>query len=170
MVARQQTWVISVDPDSSGLNSILVALFNGSGSGITISIMAVTASLVGGQDIFMDFSLRKIDAAPSGGTVVSPEAFDSTNTALPVEVTAQINPTSATAIGNPLGLSTSSSAFLGTGTTIGTINDVPEDLFRMIGDIEMSPIVLNAGEGISVVETGQFENGGVNITIVFTVT
>jgi len=121
-----------------------------------------------------EVQLRQTTGVGTGGTSYTPIPFNSTSTSLPSQVSVVTSPTSqSTRTGNPYGKATVSTGFYtATDVYVSTSSSDPTYLFNMIPDVEMSPIVLNTTQGISVDmvgNTGTPPLPNIDITIIFTI-
>jgi hypothetical protein len=182
LVARQSTFAISVSLSASSISAgeTAVTLFNGANSNVVVSIMSVAVNFgAADQGAFSaELQIRSISTTGTGGTAQTPIAFNSSGTPLPSQVTSMLTPSGQPSkSGLPYGKATISTGFYtATDVYVSTSSSDPTWLFRMIPDVEMSPIVLNStastGQGISVDlvgNTGEAPFPTMDITIIFTI-
>jgi hypothetical protein len=142
-------------------------LFNATGSGVVLEIhgIFIIPSLTAVTGIGLTWELIKTSAVGTGGTTLTPRALDSTNTALPAQVTARSKPTGG-ATTNFIQMFMSSSSeettpYAGMASTLNHLN------FAASPDVQT--LTLNAGEGLKIDQTTNSAVGSTNIRFVFSV-
>ena len=141
--------------------------FNATGSGVVLEIhgIFIIPSLTAVTGIGLTWELIKTSAVGTGGTTLTPRALDSTNTALPAQVTARSKPTGG-ATTNFIQMFMSSSSeettpYAGMASTLNHLN------FAASPDVQT--LTLNAGEGLKIDQTTNSAVGSTNIRFVFSV-
>ena len=149
---QQQTFVVSAQGIAPGNGKSMISLANGSGSGKTIRIQAisfypVTDSAVAGVNVQFDGFKFTTHAS---GTSLTPIALDSSNS-LSGSVTAQTN---ATITGSgTIALDSwfqNSDEITSAGLTPSAQASIDGQRRRVYGGCEMQPIVVRAGEGFHI--------------------
>ena len=142
-------------------------LFNATGSGVVLEIhgIFIIPSLTAVTGIGLTWELIKTSAVGTGGTTLTPRALDSTNTALPAQVTARSKPTGG-ATTNFIQMFMSSSSeettpYAGMASTLNHLN------FAASPDVQT--LTLNANEGLKIDQTTNSAVGTTNIRFVFSV-
>ena len=130
--------------------STLVDIFNAAGSGVTLKIRKLFFQqvFVAQTGSTVSFNLDKTSAAGTGGTAVTPRSADSTDPALPAQVTARTTPT---------GGATTAWTWTTVGTLFGEETDIPSraawGINALIEGNELKEVTLNEGEGFAVKKT-----------------
>lgn len=144
-----------------------VDIFNATGSGVVLKVMAlyIIPTLTAVTGVGLTWEIIKSNTVGTGGTVVtsSINPFDTTDGALPAQVTARTKPTGGAAtLATLLYPNTSSEETSGYATQATQINHIPTVLPKISG------ITLNEGEGIKLDQTLSSAVGSTNTVIILT--
>lgn len=162
------TWVASTQNTANvaAARTTFIDLFNASGSGVKLHVCGVYVipSLVAVTGVGLTWEIIRTSAVGTGGTTITSATFDSTNTALPGQVTARTKPTGGATTAATLlyvnGSSEETSPYAGLASQI---NHVPQIVHKS------ECIVLNEGEGLKVDQTTNSAVGSTNVLLVFNV-
>ena len=162
------TWVASTQNSANvaAARTTFVDLFNATGSGVKLHVCGiyVIPTLVAVTGVGLTWEIIRTSAVGTGGTTVTPRAFDTNNTALPAQVTARTKPTGgATTESTLLYINSSSEETSFYAGTASSLNHIPQIVHKS------ECIVLNEGEGVKVDQTTSSSVGSTNVVIVFNV-
>jgi hypothetical protein len=163
------TFVVSTGNTAhvAAARTTLFDLFNAAGSGVVIKVrgLFVIPTLAAVTGVGQTYEAIRTSAVGSGGTGLTPVAYDTASSALSGSVTARTKPTG--------GATTSATVFYINGTSEETIpyaslasqlNHVAAGAVPMV-----EPLVLREGFGLKVDQTTNSAVGSVNVVVVFTV-
>lgn len=164
----RSTYVVStgLQVNVAAARTLHFDIFNAVGSGIVPVIMGIyiLPSLVAVTGVGLTWEIGRSTAVGTGGVALTVQQFNSTDTAVPAQVTGRGKPTGGvtgqTALLFP---NTSSEETSGYATQATQINHVPTLLGKISG------ITLNEGEGLYVAQTTNSSIGSTNIVCVYTV-
>ncbi len=161
------TWVVSTGNTAhvAAARTTLVDVFNASGSGVVLRVCGVFVipALVAVTGVGQTYEVIRTSAVGTGGTTATPQAFDSTNTSLPAQVTARTKPTGgATTSATLLYLNGSSEETNPYAALASMMNHIPR-----CGRGDTQDLVLREGEGLKIDQTTNSSVGNVNVVLVF---
>jgi hypothetical protein len=143
-----------------------VDIFNAASSGKILKIYGIfiIPTLAAVTGVGLTWEIIPTSAVGTGGTGLTALKFDSTNGAVPAQVTARAKPTGG-ATGSTVFqfANTSSEETIPYGSSASILNHV---LTFSIDDLQ--PIVLREGEGLKIDQTTSSNVGSTNIQIIFT--
>ena len=164
------TWVVSTGNTAhvAAARTTLIDLFNATGSGVVLRVVGcyvipAQAAVVG---VGLTYEVIRTTAVGTGGTGLTPQAFDLDSTALPATVTSRLKPTAgATGTTVTLFLNGASEETFPYAAMASTLNHIPQvnELAAMKG------LKIRANEGLKVDQTTNSNIGNVNVVLVFTV-
>lgn len=165
----EETWVVQTGNSANvaAARTTHLDLFNDSGSGKKLRIKGIFLhpTLTAVTGVGLTWELIRTSAVGTGGSTLTPQPFDSSNTALPAQVTARSKPTGgATTSITWYGINSSSEETLPYGSLASILNHV-----KCWDRLDTQDIVLNEGQGLKVDQTTNSAVGSTNIVIVFTV-
>lgn len=140
-------------------------LFNATGSGVVLELIGIyiIPSLTAVTGIGLTWEIIKTSAVGTGGTTLTPRAFDSTMTSLPAGVTARSKPTGG-----------ATTNFIWTYASTSSEETTPyagmASVLNHLGfgaSPDIAALVLNENEGIKVDQTTNSAVGSTNIRLVF---
>lgn len=166
----KDTWVVSTGNTIhvGAARTTLLDLFNAVGSGAILRVtgLYIIPALAAVTGVGQTYELIRTSAVGTGGTALTPAAFDTTNTALPAQVTARTKPTGgATTATTLLFVNGSSEETNPYASMASTLNHIP--IGGMFSPQETG-FVLREGFGIKVDQTTNSAVGNVNVVVVFT--
>ncbi len=146
----------------------LIDLFNASGSGKVVCIRGIyiIPALVAVTGVGQTYELIRTSAVGTGGTTLTPNPMDSTNAAIPAQVTARTKPTGGATTSITWALVNGSSEETSPYAAMASqLNHIP--LSNQLGPGQ-NCLMLNEGQGIKIDQTTNSAVGNVNIMLVFT--
>lgn len=169
MVGTADTWVVYTGNTIhvAAARTTLFDLFNDTGSGVLIFVhgLYVIPALAAVAGVGQTYEAIRTSAVGTGGTTITPAAFDSTNAALPAGVTARTKPAGgATTAATLLLLNGSSEETNPYAALASMLNHIPSG-----GMADPQRIVLREGQGLKVDQTTNSAIGNVNVMVMFTV-
>jgi hypothetical protein len=168
-----QTYTAAIIGATFASNKSMATVFNGAGSGRVIRVYRVwvlnnqTAAVTG---VLTTWTLRRTNAG-SGGTAVTPTKHDTASEAMPAQVVIGTGCTVTATGDQPLRafVWSNDEPAASTGTSDEFECLVPLNcVWDSTGDSNIEPIVLRAGEGITVQHTGASAVGICDVFIEFT--
>lgn len=160
-----ETWTAYIDGVTPATNLSMLGLFNGSGSGRVLRVyriwlVSTSASAVTGS--LMTIDVRTISALGTGGTVVTPIAHDTSNTALAAQIISYSGSTFTDVSSLYETIMSADELALGVATQEEMQMFWPLGLLWESGAIEsnVQPIVLREGEGVHVKQTATISTAG----------
>jgi hypothetical protein len=144
-----------------------VDLFNASGSGQIIEVVGlfIIPTLAAVTGVGLTWEIIRTSAAGTGGSTITPQPYDSSNTALHANVTARKSPTGAATTSITWAVVNSSSEeTIPYASLASQLNHVPTHFHE-----GLQGFYLREGQGIKVDQTTSSNVGSTNIMIVFTV-
>ena len=164
------TWVVSTGNTAhvAAARTTLIDLFNATGSGVVLRVVGcyVIPAQVAVVGVGLTYEVIRTTAVGTGGTVLTPQAFDLDSTALPAQVTSRLKPTAgATGTTVTLFLNGASEETFPYAAMASTLNHIPQtqELAAMKG------LKIRANEGLKLDQTTNSNIGTVNVVLVFTV-
>lgn len=144
-----------------------VDLFNATGSGIIIEIdgIFIIPTLAAVTGVGLTWEIIRTSSVGTGGTTLTPRPFDTTNSALPAQITARSKPTGGATTNYVLTYPNTSSEE--TSPYAGMASILNHLAFAASPDIQT--ITLREGEGIKIDQTTNSSVGSTNIQIAFSV-
>lgn len=165
----QETWIVQTGNQANvaAARTSHFDLFNATGSGKKLRVKGIfiLPTLTAVTGIGLTWELIRTSAVGTGGTTLTPQPFDSNNTALPAQVTAR---------GKPTGGATTSITWQVCNTSSEETTPyagMASQLNHLAcwGRLDVQPIVLNENQGLKVDQTTSSSVGSTNIVVVFTV-
>lgn len=164
------TWVVSTGNTAhvAAARTTLIDLFNATGSGVVLRVVGcyVIPAQVAVAGVGMTYEIIRTTTVGTGGTVITPQAFDLDSTALPAGVTSRVKPAGGAAGTTvTLFLNGASEETFPYAAMASTLNHIPQvnELAAMKG------LKIRANEGLKVDQTTNSNVGNVNVVFVFTV-
>lgn len=163
------TWVVNTgnSVNVAAASTVHFDLFNASGSGVLIKVRSVLIipTLVAVVGVGLTWTIDRTSAVGTGGSTLTPRPLDTTNDALPAQVTARSKPTggatSSYTMFNVNSSSEETTPYAGMASILNHLRSIHETL--------MQPVVLREGEGLRVTQTTSSNIGSTNIQAAFTV-
>lgn len=164
------TWVASTGNTAhvAAARTTLIDLFNATGSGVVLRVVGcyVIPAQVAVVGVGMTYEIIRTTTVGTGGTVITPQAFDLDSTALPAGVTSRLKPAGGAAGTTvTLFLNGASEETFPYAAMASTLNHIPQtqELAAMKG------LKIRANEGLKLDQTTNSNIGTVNVVLVFTV-
>lgn len=164
------TWVVSTGNTAhvAAARTTLIDLFNATGSGVVLRVVGcyVIPAQTAVTGVGQTYEVIRTTAVGTGGTTLTPQAFDLDSTALPAQVTCRLKPTGgATGTTVTLFLNGASEETFPYAAMASTLNHIPQtqELAAMKG------LKIRANEGLKLDQTTNSSVGNVNVVLVFTV-
>lgn len=148
-MAHGETWSAVADTVAFAANKQHISILNAAGSGKCVTLHDlrwVNLSIAAVTGVGIRWDVKKI-SAHSGGTALTPEAWDSLNTALPAQVTVRTGATSVTE-GNllfPFTANNDENPLTGLNP-----QQMGNSILPGIADVKSGAFVLREGQGITV--------------------
>lgn len=164
-LATYFAWTTGIAPASA---KHMLSVWNANGSAQILrlrALMVVNLALTAVTGVGMQWDIKRITSAPTGGTTVTPNKADSNSPALS-NVTCMYGATGGAAAGNTLwsvGLHNDEIPLTGIQTNDPFIQLMPKQL------LDIQPIVINPNDGISVVCATSTTVGTQGLLAVFSV-
>lgn len=169
LIGTLPTWVAStgLSANVAAARTTHVDLFNATGSGVVLVVhgIFIVPSLAAVTGVGLTWEIIRTTDVGTGGTTITPRPMDTTNTALPAQVTCRSKPTGGKTTNHILLYANSSSEettpYAGQASTLNHLG--------IIGDQWLQEVVLREGEGLKIDQTTSSSVGSSNIVLVLTV-
>lgn len=165
----KETYMAWVNNSAFAANKYHVSILNASGSGRVIrlqKLFAVNLQVSGVTGVAVRFDAFKI-TAHSGGTLVTPEKFDTTNADLPAQVTVRTGATSVT-LGNRMFGFTTTNEEVGATTQLNLGFSILQGTNLLYESDRIQEMILRAGEGFAMRQITSSTVGSFGWLLVFT--
>lgn len=167
--AAVDTWYALADAVAFAANKQHISILNASGSGVVVKVRKIfpcNLALAALTGVALRFDFKKA-TAHAGGTAITPVSADSTNTALPAQVTVRTGATSVTE-------SSLLWPYTCTNDEVGATQAFPSaQLMQALNSIpdgnEIQELTLREGEGLTVKQITSSTVGSFGWLMVFTV-
>jgi hypothetical protein len=167
-LAAADTWVAYADNAAFAANKQHISIFNATGSVKVVKVkklFAVNLALVSVTGVAVRFDLKKITTS-SAGTAVTPQSMDTTNAALPAQVTVT---TGGTVTEGALLF-----PWITVNDEVGATNAFPTSVTQALGNImmegaETQELTLREGQGMTVKQITSTTVGTFGWILVFTI-
>lgn len=163
------TWVLAtgLQANVNAARTTHVDLYNATGSGVLLVVHGIflVPSLAAVTGVGLTWEVIRTTTVGTGGTTLTPRPMDTTNAALPAQVTARSKPTGGATTNYvllyPSSSSEETSPYAGQASTLNHLG--------IIGDDWLQELVIREGEGLKVDQTTSSSVGSTNVVLVFTV-
>lgn len=167
IIGSRPTWAIQSGFQGLAANKLFFDLFNAAGSGVILQVasVALQKNMAAQTGVAVQFDLLKTTSVGTGGTALTPVTFDSTNAALPPQVTAR-----HAAVGAALGGLLVSRFYHSEETNVAA---QVQEAFPFWPPTPLAPdlqrITLRPGEGLTLKQITSSTAGIYNVSVIFTV-
>jgi hypothetical protein len=165
-LSEEETYLAVADAVAFAANKHHLTIFNATGSGITVrihQIRPINLALAAISGVGIRFEIRRVNGAPTGGIVITPEKFDANNSNLPAGVTVTTNGTVTN--GNllyPFALNNDE-------IPLTSLNGNLQQNNIWLNEIKNQPFVIRENEGVTVQQITSSTVGSFAWLIVFSV-
>lgn len=142
-------------------------LFNASGSGVVLTLEAlfIIPTLAAVTGVGLTWNVVRTSAVGTGGSTLTPRPMDTSNTALPAQVTARVKPTGGATTNytliSPNTSSEETSPYAGQASVLNHLGGLYSPWLQ--------GIICREGEGVKIDQTTNSSVGSTNTVIVFSV-
>jgi hypothetical protein len=164
----KETYMAWANNSAFAANKYHISILNASGSGRVIKchkLFAVNLQVSGVTGVGVRFDAFKI-TAHSGGTLITPESFDTANAALPAQITVRTGPTSVT-LGNRLFGFTTTNEEVGATVQLNLGFSILQGLNLLYESDRTQELTLRPGEGFAMRQITSSTAGSFGWLLVF---